>query len=125
MSWFSEYVGDPLKALLVGVEATAEADLKALAGQVAAQLPASPISATAEVAFEGGLAAAMDGMITAAVGSLPVVGQVLAPEAVAAGNAAIDYAVTRGTAALNALAVQAKAKLASLSQALPAPGAVG
>jgi hypothetical protein len=131
MSWFSKYVGDPLKALLVGAEHAAEAELKVLAGQVAQTLPAAPITATAEVAFETALQTAMDGVLTAAVGDVPVVGAVLAPEVVTQANAALDYVVAKGTASLNALAAQAKARIAALSQApaggvvQPAPGAVG
>jgi len=120
MSWFSEYVGDPLKALLAKAIATGDADLKGLAGQVASQLPAAPISASAETAFETALTAAADSVITGVVGQVPVVGAVLAPTAVAEGNAAIDYMVEKGTAALNSLAAAGKARLAALAAA-PAP----
>jgi hypothetical protein len=130
MSWFSEYVGDPLKALLAKAEAEGSAELKALAGQVAKGLPAAPISATAETAFETALTAAADGLITTVVGEVPLVGAALAPTAVAEGNAAIDYMVQKGGAALNALAAAAKARLAALAAAPAAtpgvaPGGVG
>jgi len=129
MSWFSEYVGDPLKALLAKVEATGEADLKALAGQVAAQLPAAPISAAAETAFETALTAAADGLIKTVVGEVPVAGAALAPAAVTAGNAAIDYMVQKGAASLNTLAAAAKARLSAVAAPAAAtgvaPGAVG
>jgi hypothetical protein len=115
MSWFSEYIGDPLKALLAKAAASADADLKALAGKVAATLPAAPISASAETQFETDLTTAADKLITSAVGSVPVVGAALAPTAVADGNAAIDYMVEKGAAALNSLAAAAKAKLAALA----------
>jgi len=120
MSWFSEYVGDPLKALVAKAAASLDADLKALAGRVAATLPPAPISASAETAFETAIQTGMDAVITDAVGEIPVAGALLAPEAVAAGNAAIDYAVAKGTAALNALAATAKAQLVAFSQP-PAP----
>jgi hypothetical protein len=124
MSWFSEYVGDPIKALISKAAAGVDAELKALAGEAAKALPAAPISATAETAFETAIQTAMDGVITDAVGAIPAVGAVLAPEAVAAGNAAIDYAVQKGTTALNSLAASAKAKLAGFSKSAAAGGAV-
>jgi len=124
MSWFSEYVGDPLKALVAKAAASLDTDLKALAGQVAKDLPPAPISASAETACETSLQTAMDAVITDAVGEIPVAGALLAPEAVSAGNAAIDYAVQKGTAALNSLAATAKAQLLAFSQApAPAPAA--
>jgi hypothetical protein len=131
MSWFSKYIGDPLKALLAKVEATGEAELKQLAGQVAAQLPAAPVSATAESAFETALTTAADVFITAGVGSVPAVGTALAPTAVAVANEVIDYMVTKGTAQINALAAAAKASLAEVAAAggsstgVAEPGAVG
>lgn len=132
MSWFSKYIGDPLKALLAKVEATGEADLKQLAGQVASQMPASPVSATAETAFETALTTAADAFITAGAGTVPVVGAELAPTAVATANEVIDYMVTKGTAQINALAAAAKASLAAVSASSAsgggseaAPGAVG
>jgi hypothetical protein len=115
MSWFSEYVGDPLKALVAKAAASLDAELKSLAGQVAKDLPPAPISASAETAFETSLQTAMDVVITDAVGDIPVAGALLAPEAVAAGNAAIDYAVQKGVAALNSLAATAKAQLANFA----------
>ncbi len=120
MSWFSEYIGDPVKALVAKAAASADADLKALAGQVAKTLSPAPISASAETAFETAIQTGMDAVITDAVGEIPVAGALLAPEAVAAGNAAIDYAVQKGVAALNSLAATAKAQLAAFSQS-PAP----
>jgi len=117
MSWFSEYVGDPVKALIAKAAAGVDAELKVLAGQAAAALPAAPISASAETAFETAIQTGMDAVITDAVGQIPAVGAVLAPEAVAAGNAAIDYAVVKGVAALNALAATAKAQLTAFAKA--------
>jgi hypothetical protein len=125
MSWFSEYIGDPIKALISKAAASLDADLKALAGQAAATLPPAPISASAETALETAIQGAMDVVITDAVGEIPVAGALLAPEAVAAGNAAIDYAVVKGTAALNSLAATAKAKLAAFSQSPAAPAVTG
>ncbi len=130
MSWFSKYVGDPLKALLVKAEQAAETELHTLAGDVAKTLPAAPVTAAVEVQFETDLQAAVDTAISAAVGPVPGVGSTLAPEAVAAANAAIDYLVQKGGASLNALAAQAKATLAAYaaggaapSSAAPSPGA--
>jgi hypothetical protein len=54
-------------------------------------------------------------VITYVVGEVPVVGKTLGPEAVAAANAAIDYAVTKAAALLNAAAASAKAKLAAVA----------
>jgi hypothetical protein len=116
MSWFSEYVGDPLKALLAKAVAMGDAELKALAGQVAASLPAAPVTATAETAFETVLQGGFDALVTSVVGQVPVAGQTLEAEAIAAGNAAIDYGVEKGAAALNALAAAAKAKLIALAK---------
>ncbi len=117
MSWFSKYVGDPLKALLAKAVALGDAELKALAGQVAAQLPAAPITATAETAFETALTTGFDALLTSVVGPVPAAGEALEADALAAGNAAIDYGVEKGTAALNALAAAAKAQLASYAKA--------
>ena len=131
MGWFEQYVGDPLKALLVGAEKAVETELKALAGEVAKTLPAAPITATAEVAFETAVQAAVDGVITSIVGEVPAVGVMLAPEIVTQANAAIDYVVAKGGASLNSLAAQAKARLLALTLApaggvtAPVPGAVG
>jgi hypothetical protein len=125
MSWFSEYIGDPVKALVAKAAAGVDADLKALAGQAAQALPPAPISASAETALETAIQGAMDVVITDAVGKIPVAGAVLAPEAVAAGNAAIDYAVQKGVAALNSLAATAKAQLASFAQSPPPPAPAG
>jgi hypothetical protein len=124
MSWFSEYIGDPIKALIAKAAAGVDAELKILAGQAAAALPPAPISASAETAFETAIQTGMDAVIIDAVGEIPVAGALLAPEAVAAGNAAIDYAVAKGAAALNSLAASAKARLAAFAQApAPAPAA--
>ncbi len=115
MSWLSEFVFDPAKALVKQALASADAELKKLAGLVAQTLPASPIADAAETAFETALQNALDGVITYVVGEVPVVGKTLGPEAVAAANAAIDYAVTKGAALLNAAAASAKAKLAAVA----------
>jgi hypothetical protein len=74
------------------------------------------VTATAETAFETVLTSGFDALVTSVVGPVPVVGQTLAAEAVTAGNAAIDYGVAKGAAALNALAAAAKAKLAALAE---------
>jgi len=123
MSWFSEYVGDPLKALLAKAVATGEAEMVKLAGQVAAKMPAAPITATAETQFETALTTGFDALVTSVVGHVPVAGQALEHDAIAAGNAAIDYGVEKGAAALNALAAAAKAKLAGLAHPAPAVAA--
>lgn len=112
MSWFSKYVGDPLKALLAKAEAAVESDLKALAGQVAGTLPAAPVTAAAETAFVTSLQSAADTLLISTLGAVPVAGAALTPEAEAAANAAIAYLVQKGGEALNALAAEAKATLA-------------
>jgi hypothetical protein len=115
MSWLSEFVFDPAKALVNKALASADAELKKLAGLVAETLPASPIADAAETAFETAVQSALDGVITYVIGEVPVVGKTLEPEAVAAANAAIDYAVTKGAALLNAAAAAAKAKLTAVA----------
>jgi hypothetical protein len=115
MSWFSEYVGDPLKALLAKALAEGTADLKALAGQVASTMSSAPISATTETNFETAIQTGFDALVTDVVGPVPVVGAYLEPAAIAAGAAAIDYGVEKGAAALNALGATAKAKLTALA----------
>jgi hypothetical protein len=124
MSWLSEFVFDPIKALVRKGLAAAEADLQALAGKAAAALPSTPISDAAEVAFETSLQSAVDGIVIHVVGEVPVVGQLLEADAVKAANAAIDYSVSRGAALLNAAAAAAKAKLASVAAAPPGKAAV-
>ncbi len=124
MSWFSEYVGDPLKALLAKAVALGDAELVKLAGQVAAKMPAAPITATAETTFETVIQTGFDALVTSVVGPVPVVGKTLEADVIAAGNAAIDYGVEKGAAALDALAAAAKAKLAGMAAtqtAAPAP----
>jgi hypothetical protein len=129
MSWFSKFVGDPLKALLAKVIADGTSDLKALAGDVAAQLPAAPVSATVETAFQTAVQTAVDGYLTAAVGTVPVIGSELSADAVTEANEAIDYMVEVGGKAINSLAASAKATLAAVAKASPtagvAAGAVG
>ena len=117
MNWFESHVWNPLKTLVDKVIATGEADLKILAGQVAAQIPASPITTAAETAFETAIETALDGVITSVVGQVPVEGAVLSPAAVAAANEAIDYVVGKGDAGLNSLAAAAKAKLSAIAGA--------
>ena len=117
MSWFSQYVGDPIKAALAkglqAAEKLGDEELKALIGQAAKTLPAAPITATAETEFETVLQTGFDALVKSTIGEVPVAGQVLSAEVIAAGNEAIDYGVTKGGAALNALAAAAKAKLAA------------
>jgi hypothetical protein len=115
MSWFSKFVFDPLKTLVERVIQIGEGDLKALAGLAASQLPASPITATAESAFEAAIAAAFDAAISSAVGSVPVVGAALAPEAVAEANKVVDYLTHKGATLVNDLATHAKDQLTALS----------
>jgi hypothetical protein len=115
MSWLSEFVFDPIKALVRKGLAAVETDLKDLAGKAAAALPSAPISDAAEVAFETTLQSAVDGIVTHVVGEVPVAGALLEAAAVKAANDAIDYSVTRGAALLNAAAAAAKAKLASVA----------
>ncbi len=122
MSWFSQYVGDPLKALLVKAEQAVETDLHALASDVAKTLPAAPVTAAVEVQFETDLQTAVDAAITAAVGPVPVVGAQIDAAAVAEANKAIDYLVQKGGASLNALAAQAKAKLTAFAAQTPSTG---
>jgi hypothetical protein len=117
MSWLSEFVFDPIKALVRKGLTAVEADLQALAGKAAAALPSAPISDAAEVAFETSLQTAVDAVVVHVVGEVPVAGALLEAAAVKAANDAIDYSVTRGAALLNAAAAAAKAKLASLSAA--------
>jgi hypothetical protein len=124
MSWLSEYVGDPLKKLLAEVVADGAAELKVLAGEVAKDIPATPITAAAEVAFETTVQDAFDGGLSSVVGEIPVAGAALAPQVVKDANAAVDYLVQKGVASLNALAAQAKAKLSALA-ALPAEASAG
>lgn len=115
MSWFSEYVGDPLKAMLAKAIATGDAELKALAGQVAASLPAAPVTATAEAAFETAMTAAADGLLIAALGQAGPIGVAAEGPTEAEANAVIDFMVKKGGDQLNALAAAAKAKVASLT----------
>jgi hypothetical protein len=122
MSWLSEYVFDPLKTLLAKVEATGESDLKALAGQVSAQLPAAPVVDAALTAFQTGLQTAVDGALTAIVGEVPIEGAVLAPAAVEAANTGLTYLEGQAATYINGLIAAAKAKLTSV--AAPAEGAV-
>ena len=113
MSWLSQFVFDPVKALISSGLKSAEGDIAALAAKAAATyLPTpTPPPATqpeAVTALENALQTTVDGFVTATVGEAGPVGAALSPEAVTAANDVLDFGEQHALSVISALFVEAK-----------------
>lgn len=132
-TWLAGHVFDPIQAAISraktssnptasAVGAAADAAYQKISGDVAATLN-QPISSQSAAAlansaiadFEAGLQAVVDAFVASAVGRVPVVGAVLAPEAVAGANIALTFAEQHGLTFLSSLFNHAQAKVAAAS----------
>lgn len=136
MSLLSKYVFDPIKAALARAAQSSSPEVQAAAqaGQAAYNTAASAIQSASTQPLtpnsaaglgndlikigEDGVRNAIDGVVTAAVGGIPVVGVALTPEAVAAANLAIDFAESHFATYVASLFSHAKQQVAT--QAIPA-----
>lgn len=129
MSWLSKFVFDPIAAAISRAAASSHPGVAQAATQLeqtyakvsttlnsAASAGISVNSAPGLAndvigAFENGLNAAVDALVTGLVGEIPVVGAGLAPEAVKAANVSLAFLEAHGQTYLSALLGHAKAQI--------------
>jgi hypothetical protein len=114
-SWFDQDVLDPAKALIAKAEAIGDAELKKLAGLVAAQIPAAPAETPAVATIETTIQTGVDTALTTLLGPVPVVGVTLASETVTAANEALAWLEGVGAPIFDKLAAAFKSKLATFA----------
>jgi len=115
MSLLSEFVFDPIENLIRKALASSDPVVAAAAPGAAAVAKPAPASATSQLVtdLETSMRTLVDGVITSAVDHVPVVGELIAPDAVAEANKGLAYVEAYGVAFLGSLVASAKAKLAS------------
>lgn len=140
MSILSKFVFDPIKAALargatssnpvvVAASVAGQATYTAAAADVATAA-SQPLSANSAAALgssllqdgEDGVRMALDGVITALVGQVPVVGGLIAPEAVAAANLGLSFGEQHFLSYVSSLFAHAKTVAAAGTVTVAAPG---
>lgn len=142
LTWLADHIFDPIKAAIsraqtssnpvaaaVGNAASdAYANISKTVGTISPATPLTGLSAAAignkSIAdFELGIQTVVDAFITASVGRVPIVGEVLAEETVSVANVALAFGEQHGLTLLSSLFSHGKTKIAAAAS-VPKSGEV-